>query len=175
MKHDTSQYQFELASSGDNAAILHLFNKVTETLLTNGIDQWDGTYPTLDIISKDIQSSNCWILKDREDIIASFVLNEEQDVQYDQIQWQYHGRVAVLHRVAVSPNSQGKGIGKALCHFAEDSARSMGYQIIRLDTYSRNPVSNNLYQSLGYKKAKGLCYFHGNKTPFYCYEKALSL
>ena len=175
MKHDPIQYQFEMASSGDNAAILHLFNKVTTALLTNGIDQWDGSYPTLDIISEDIKSSNCWILKEKEEIIASFVLNDDQDDQYAHIQWLYDGRVAVLHRVAVSPASQGQGIGKALCRFAEASARSLGYHTIRLDTYSRNPISNNLYQSLGYKRARGLCYFHGNKTPFYCYEKALSL
>jgi hypothetical protein len=54
-------------------------------------------------------------------------------------------------------------------------AINMGFEGIRLDTYSLNLASNALYKSLGYSRAEGHCFFHGNKVPFYCYEKAFSL
>jgi ribosomal protein S18 acetylase RimI-like enzyme len=75
--------------------------------------------------------------------------------------------------LAVDPILAGQGIGKKLCQFAEKHARDLGGGIIRLDTYTKNPASNRLYESLAYELADGFCYFHGLKSPFNCYEKKL--
>ncbi len=171
------KYQYQLAEIGHLHEIKDLFNRVTDHLLLNGIDQWDGRYPALNDILCDIDAACCWVYLDEDQIVrATMTLNNVEDEQYQNIKWKFSSpNIAVLHRVAVDPVYQGQGLGKDICSFAEFKAIEKGDSVIRLDTYSGNVASNGLYKSLGYVRAKGLCFFHGNKVPFYCYEKAFSL
>ncbi len=53
--------------------------------------------------------------------------------------------------VAVSPACQGHGYGRALLAHAEDFARSLGLQELRLYTSSRLTENVKLYERVGYK------------------------
>jgi len=105
---------------------------------------------------------------------ATFILDTRQDVDYLDVTWQYEGdSIYVLHKVAVHPDFQGLGLGKKMTLSAIQKARNEGGDAFRLDTYSLNPTSVRLYQSLGFDQADGYCYFHGHEAPFYCFEMKL--
>ena len=53
-----------------------------------------------------------------------------------------------LRQMAVMNNLQGKGIGRALMHFAENIARDMGYK--KLSMHARKTASG-FYEKLGYQ------------------------
>ncbi len=162
------------ATLEDINRIMLLFKKCTAALIKAGIDQWDGTYPTVSIFEKDIRKGNIFVIKENEILIATITLNNQQDEQYNAINWKYPAKkVLVIHRLAVSPEDQGKGLGKHLCKYAESYGVENDFDVIRLDAYSGNPVSCRLYEKLKYHRAGGYCWFHGNDLPFYCYEKKL--
>lgn len=160
----------------DIPEIADLFRLATDAMLAAGIDQWNYTYPLSSHILQDLDSQSIFIYEDNDRILATITLDGCQDEQYRKIKWVYPGsKPLVIHRLAVHPDAQGMGLATKMCMFAEDYATRHDFNSIRLDAYSRNPVSLNLYRKLGYKKAGGYCYFHKNPVPFFCFEKMVKL
>ncbi len=167
-------WQIVKAKTDDIEAIMDIFKQSTRLLLKANIDQWDWTYPTKAIFHRDIKAGNVFVIKEEKKVLATITLNTQQDEQYYGIKWKYQTEnVLVMHRLAVSPDAQGKGLGKKLCDFTESHGAENGFEVIRLDAYSGNSISCMLYEKLNYHRAEGYCWFHGNKLPFYCYEKKL--
>lgn len=167
-------WQIKKAKITDIEEILAVFHACTAALLKAGIFQWDGTYPTAEVFENDIKSGSVFVVKKAGQILGTITLNDQQDEQYKAINWKFEAKkVLVIHRLAVSPNAQGMGVGKGLCVFAESFGVENGFELIRLDAYSGNPVSCGMYEKLKYHRADGFCHFHGNELPFYCFEKKL--
>ena len=55
-----------------------------------------------------------------------------------------------VENVAVAPEAQGRGLGRALMAFAEDEARRRGYGEIRLYTHRKMVETPPFYAALGY-------------------------
>ena len=141
-------------------------------MIQNGVEQWDYTYPNEHTAHSDVTNGECFIIKENGICLATITLNGQQDEQYHKVNWSFPSdRVLVIHRLAVHPTAQGRGFGTLLTKYAEHFARENNYEVIRLDAYKGNDISNRIYRKLGYSLADGLCYFHGNKLPFLCYEK----
>ena len=152
--------------------ITDLFRTATDGMIASGIDQWNYSYPLISHISEDIEQGSAFIMMEKGSILATVTLDGNQDEQYQKIRWPFVSpRPLVIHRLAVHPDGQGQGLGKKMCHFAQEFAAANRFTSIRLDAYSKNPVSLRLYHNLGYTKAGGYCYFHKNPAPFYCFEK----
>ena len=163
-----------LAQPNDLTSIMVVFQECTQAMLDTGIQQWHFDYPVQASVASDIELNEVFVWKRNSQIGATITLNEQQDKQYTGVDWQFAGaRVLVIHRLAVAPWAQGHGLGRRLCQFAEEYGKKNRYQVIRLDAYSGNPISNRLYEKLNYRKANGQCWFHGNKLPFNCWEKEL--
>ncbi|WP_431930583.1 GNAT family N-acetyltransferase [Nonomuraea jabiensis] len=58
--------------------------------------------------------------------------------------------VLLVENVAVRPDRQGKGLGRALMAYAEEEARRLGLPALRLYTNTRMTANIALYESLGY-------------------------
>ena len=155
----------------DLADILAIISNCITYMESQGIYQWNQSYPTKAIIESDITSDACYVLKDNEKCAAYVAINEEQAPEYRQVDWSTAGeKVLVIHRLSVHSEFQGKGIAKKLLEFIEDFARKNSYASIRLDAYSGNKKALTLYENFGYKKAGQFC-FPSKDLPFYCYEK----
>ncbi|WP_113671387.1 GNAT family N-acetyltransferase [Vallitalea guaymasensis] len=159
------------AKIDDIADIMKLINDCVNNMRANNIFQWDENYPNEEVMLEDIEDGNLYIMKDENRYLGIITLNEEQDEEYKTVDWKSKlSDVLVVHRLAVSPLGQGKGIGKSFMNFAEDLVRQKNYNSIRLDTYSGNPIALSFYKRLGYEKV-GEVYFPGRELAFYCYEK----
>ncbi|WP_371379357.1 GNAT family N-acetyltransferase [Thalassotalea aquiviva] len=66
----------------------------------------------------------------------------------DDISGEICGTIPLL---AVSPKSQGLGIGKLLMASAEEWAKSLGCRLIHLEVFANNSKANNFYHNLGFK------------------------
>ena len=167
--------------------LLAFFAEVRKGLAIVGIDQWGPEYPAEEHVTSDLKNDSVYVysqaaseemknLKPYQSSLlqGTITLDQNQSPQYQNVQWKFEtSRVGVIHRLAVHPDHWGKGIAKQLCLFAEDWGKQQGWEVIRLDTYSKNPASQRLYEKLGYTKAEGACYFHGNPNPFWLYEKRI--
>ena len=162
------------ATEADLYSLMDLYKQCTRYLIEQGIDQWDDTYPDLQTAKDDIAKREMYVLKSRDTILGSIVLNEVQDDQYEDIRWEIPSKNAlIIHRLCINPNIQYRGSGKRLCLFAEDYGRMNGNDVIRLDTYTGNPTAMNLYRKLGYTQAAGHCFYHHCSQAFICMEKKL--
>ncbi len=157
-------------------AILALTRACGKHMRDNGIDQWDENYPDLDRLSTDIQTATLFAYRESGVVLGIIVLNEIQDPEYSEISWSTKetDRNIVVHRLAVSPEHQGKGIARKLMDFAENWARNQNYAAIRLDTFSQNPRNLRFYTNRGYTDL-GPVYLSYKKThPYFCYELLLN-
>ncbi|TQV87178.1 GNAT family N-acetyltransferase [Aliikangiella coralliicola] len=66
----------------------------------------------------------------------------------DDISGETCGTVPLL---AVSPKSQGLGIGKLLMAFAEKWAKDLGCRLLQLEVFANNSKANAFYQNIGFK------------------------
>jgi ribosomal protein S18 acetylase RimI-like enzyme len=168
-----SSNEIRKAQAEDTGEIMELIAKCVQAMQAGGSDQWDDSYPNREIIGRDIERGTLYTYIADEAIAGIIVLDELQNEMYREIEWsQEQGRHLIMHRLAVHPEVQGKGIARKLIAFSEEHARREGYSSIRLDTYSKNTRALALYPSLGYER-RGELFFPHRSVSFPVFEKVL--
>lgn len=166
----------EKATEADQEEIVTLFRRAVEHLNETGIPQWDEIYPTANDVAGDIQNGQLYVARLGMKIAGVITLNQTFDPEYANGDWNYQGPdYMVVHRLCVSPDAQGQGVGTRMMRMAEAMLKEQGVQSMRLDTFSRNPWSMRIYQKLDYRTVgkavwrKGLFYLMekniGGETP----------
>ena len=80
--------------------------------------------------------------------------------------------VGEIKRMFVRSSARRRGVGQAVLAALEQTAREMGIHTLRLETGTRQPEANALYEQHGYRKIP--CFGEYVNDPFsLCYEKAL--
>jgi len=141
----------------------------------NGIDQWDENYPDRVSIENDLTTKTLFAYREENEILGIVVLNENQDEEYAEINWSTadSDRNIVVHRLAVHPTHQGKGIARKIMDFAEQFAEEQKYDAIRLDTFSQNPRNQRFYTNRGYTDLGPVYLKYKKDHPYFCYELIL--
>lgn len=156
---------------GDKRELQALFGEVKRSLALQGIRQWDRWYPNRWVIGHDLNSRNVHAIVEDGRIAGVVTLDTRQSTRYADIPW--HGdSYACIHRLAVLPAYQGRGIGGRLVKYAEDTASARGYTSIRLDVCSANPGAANMYLRAGYT-ILGSIRYPFRPAPYLCCEKML--
>ena len=155
--------------------ILALTRACGKHMRENGIDQWDENYPDLNSLRRDIESKTLFAYRENDEVIGIVVLNETQDPEYADISWSTseEQRNIVVHRLAVSPLHQGKGIARKIMDFAEKWAEENDFDAIRLDTFSQNPRNQRFYKNRGYTELGSVFLSYKKDYPYFCYELLL--
>ena len=158
------------AVEADLDEILSLYRECTIKMNASGLFNWHDSYPDRATLLDDIHEGSLYILvTDR--IHGAVALNDEQPPEYKDILWEFHTEpFLVVHRLAISPDQQGKGYGVNLMEFAEELARSMQFPSIRMDVFTINTPGRMLYRKLNYKELNEF-YFPGFEIPFIGLEK----
>lgn len=153
-------------------AILALTRACGKHMRENGIDQWDENYPDRESLKRDIASNTLFAYRENGAVLGIVVLNETQDHEYAEVDWSTSetDRNLVVHRLAVSPNHQGKGIARKIMDFAEDWAKKQAFDAIRLDTFSQNPRNQRFYKNRGYSELGSVYLSYKKDHPYFCYE-----
>lgn len=153
--------------------VTQFYAEVTSDLRTKGIAQWDHFYPNRFVMKRDLKNGTFFGMKEENQLIGAIVLDQGENKQYRKLHWNDHsGRPLIIHRLAVHPIHQGKGLGKRLLNFAEEYAFKKRYTSIRMDVYSQNYGAVGMYESAGYQ-VRGTIKFPFRKVPYYCFEKMI--
>jgi len=78
--------------------------------------------------------------------------------------------VAEIKRMYVAPGARGRGLGRQLLEALEETARTLGYARIRLDTGARQPEARGMYERAGYHAVEN---YNGNPQAAFWGEKVL--
>lgn len=152
-----------LAKESDLDLIIEMISIVKKHMIENGNDQWNGKYPDINTLKKDIIDENLYTIIQENNCITIVAINKCQAPEYKSVYWKLNDdSPLVVHRLAVNPKFQGKGIAKTIMNFVDEKAIKLNCKSIRLDTYSKNKVAINLYKKLGYSIV-GEVYFRGKK------------
>jgi ribosomal protein S18 acetylase RimI-like enzyme len=164
----------EKANLSDLDTLYALTCKCGAHMREQGIFQWDSNYPSRTVLKNDIDSGELWILRGQEIIKGMIVLTEAMDEEYREVQWLTPNEDNLyVHRLAVLPELQGKGIGRSLMDFAERRAITLNYSSIRLDTFSKNPRNQRFYEQRDYTRLGKVYFKNQSQDPFYAYERVL--
>jgi len=152
-------------------SIIDIYKNAIKTMLNNNIFQWDEFYPDKEILENDINKKQLYKITLNNDIISTFAINKEYDMDYLDGKWEYNGNdFVILHRLCVNPKYQNKGFGTKTILRIEEYLKDNGIKSIRLDTFSKNPIALRLYGKLGYKKTGEA---NWRKGLFFLFEKIL--
>lgn len=148
-----------------------LIKAAAEALEGAGIDQWDEEYPSVTDITEDIAHAEAFGFFENGRLYAYMVLNQHNDPEYSDIDFEDKSESALaLHRLAVHPDRQGRGLAGRMVQFSEKYAINNGFTSIRLDAFSKNPAALRLYENRGYQR-RGAVRFR--KGEFFIYEKMI--
>ncbi len=162
----------ELATKHDVKAVFTLLSRCKDYLIEQGIFQWNAEYPNLEYVKNDIAKGSLIKLTNDDQLLGIVSFDDFQEPEYRTVNWQINGEsIAVIHRLAVDPQFQGRGIATILMNFAEKSISEAGFQAIRLDAYSGNEMVLGFYNKLEYKMI-GEINFPRISLPFICMEKS---
>lgn len=156
--------------------ILAITRACGEKMNAEGIFQWNETYPNAKAFKEDIGREELYVFISEKDIIGCIVVSTKMDDEYEKVQWLTHtSNHYYIHRLAVHPNYQGKGIARKLMDFVEDLGIRNNKVSIRLDTFSQNLRNQKFYEARDYKRLENIYFTNQSKFPFYCYELPLRI
>ena len=169
--------KIELATIQEYESVIAFYDDVTARTTEMAIyARWSkGKHPTEEGIRAYIDEGSMYVYKEGGEIIAAMAVTMYQGEDYHAIDWSQQiadDRVAVIHILAVSPDSQGKSIGSEMISEAIRLAQCKGMQAIRLDALASNTPAHKIYKRLGfeYRGQQHLYAENTGWTDFYFFE-----
>ena len=169
------------ATAGDLPAIEAIYNAIFDREEAGPVyTNWQrGKYPTRDTARQVLEQGTLYVGEDEGGFLWGVVnLNGIQLPEYADIPWQFaaeEAQVAVPHTLCIHPRRAGQGLARRMIAFCEDTARTQGKTVMRLDTWEGNLPANHLYPLLGYSLAGATEFFFQGYIHeiLNCYEKQL--
>lgn len=93
--------------------------------------------PMNDDYAARIGAGQAWVLEEDGEFLGALILEDEPGA-------------LLLYNIAVSPQAQGRGVGKRLIAFTEAEARRRGYGLLRLYTNELMIENVAMYPRLGF-------------------------
>lgn len=141
-----------LATPSDLEQVWALRLKATAFLASQHVDQWQFEDPTIEDFKADILKEELYICKENDVIIGMFALKFEIEPTYQHIDglWHYDLPYATIHRLALDPLYQKRGLGYEMLTYAEAIAKKRGIFYMRIDTHEQNLNAQRLFIKIGY-------------------------
>ena len=162
------------AKTNELNQIMEVYHSCVKGMIALGIDQWDESYPNRQVIEKDLEIGDYYVVIINNEIVSGIKINTKQDPTYLTIDCQDKtNNFMVVHRLCAKTSVWSKGVGKQMMEFAENLALKNKHISMRLDTYINNPKAIAFYKRIGYKQL-GHINLKPHKDIYYCFEKMLS-
>ena len=167
--------KIELATLNELDRVKEIAEACAKNMIENNIFQWNDKYPSREIFKEDIKNKSLYVSKINQEVVGCIMFSFRKDDVYKTVNWITEDEYNLyIHRLAVDPIFQKRGIARKMMDFAEDFAKSNNYISVRLDTFSQNPRNNKFYKSRGYNKLDDVYFPRQSEFPFHCYEKLVA-
>jgi GNAT superfamily N-acetyltransferase len=152
---------------------MDLVHRVVPLMRVGGNLQWDEHYPNPSVFERDVELGQLWLAKIDGQLAGVAAITTDQDEDYTQVGWDITEPAIVVHRLAVDPAFQGKGVAARLMLQAEAVASAQSIQVLRVDTNTQNKATQRLFPKLGYTLAGEITLRFRPGLKFLGYEKRL--
>jgi ribosomal protein S18 acetylase RimI-like enzyme len=155
---DKHVMRMRLAVPADVAIIAQWREDSARWLATKGTDQWSDAGLTRtefnNRVLQSIKEAGTWIFEGVDAVpLGTIAIDDHED---DPGLWEPEILMesVVIHRMIVSRQAAGRGIGAFMLDHAETLARSAGKKWLVLDAWSNNVGLHNYYRSQGFTYLK---------------------
>ena len=154
------------AVNEDAEKIMEIYKKARDFMIqTHNPTQWRKGYPSLEIVYKDMENNNLYVVERDGEIAGVFAFIPGKDKTYNSIEgrWISDTPYYTIHRIA--SDGRAKGIMDETMKFCSDVTDH-----IRIDTHRDNKIMQKLILKNGFTRC-GIIYV-ADGTPRIAYEKA---
>lgn len=161
---------FAIATERDTAAVAALRRAVAADLTRRyGHGHWSAT-ATDASVQRDINTARVLLARCGLREVATLRLATKKPWAIDPAYFSERLRVLYLTDMAVSPDLQGRGIGRRSIEEARRVAREWPADVIRLDAYDGPVGAGAFYEKCGFRERGRITY---RRTPLIYYEMLL--
>ncbi len=165
------------ANSVDFESIMDFYDDViARTPEIERYARWSkGKHPTAEGIRAYIEEGSMYLYRKHDVIEGAMAVTMYQGEDYHTIEWSLQiadDEAAVIHILAVGPDSQGEGIGTEMIREAIRIAKMKGKKSVRLDALASNTPAHRIYERIGFEYRGKQHLFAENTgwTDFYFFE-----
>ncbi|MFD8550364.1 GNAT family N-acetyltransferase [Streptomyces fradiae] len=126
-----------------------LLKEASAWLAARGIDQWQYP-PHTDRITRALERGDCYLAFRNDKPAGTLQVDDFADPEF----WTADDRpetALYVHRMAVSREASGEGLGAVLLDWAAGQARDAGKTWLRLDAWKDNPGLHRYYEEHGFE------------------------
>ncbi len=166
-------FVFQKASGEDFEEVWKIVDDARNRMLREGKQQWDNNYPLPSHIHNDIANETAYVLKDSSGKTVCFgAVIFDGEAAYESIEgrWLSEKEYVVVHRLAVSQETQGQGVASLFLQQVEKLARQKGIESFKVDTNFDNFAMMAVLDKLGFTYCGEISYDKGKRR---AYEKEL--
>lgn len=161
-----------MAREGDAGRIMELIDQAKGFLKSRGVDQWQKGYPDASAIEGDIRDGNGYVLTDGDRVVGYACISFDGEECYDGLkgEWLSIQPYAVVHRMAIDDTHKGRGLAKAMLHYAEELCVGKGVHSIKIDTDADNAIMKHILAKNGFTYCGVIRFDNSDKV---AYEKLI--
>lgn len=159
----------------DIDSILSIIDETRKYFKNEGIDQWQGEYPSKDVVERDMAAGESYVCELDGKVCAFCAIVSGVDPSYVKIydgEWKNSREYLALHRVAVSSECKGKGVAAAFVDRAVCVAREKGILDIKCDTHKDNRNMRRMLEKNGFEYC-GTIYLADDGAARVAYQKII--
>jgi GNAT superfamily N-acetyltransferase len=146
------------ASPDDAAAIAAVRVAAADRLTQDFGDGHWSAHTNAASVLRDMKASRVLAVRDRDQIVGTLTLQTKKPWSIDVLYFTPCKKALYLINMAVSPDHQRLGVGRALLDEALRVARSFPADAIRLDAYQAPAGAGPFYRKCGYTHVGGASY-----------------
>lgn len=157
------KFIFRKAELADQKDIWEILKGGIKRRKEDGSNQWQNGYPNSETAGIDIKNDVGFVLEIDNKICGYAAVIFDIEPAYEQIEgnWLNGEKYAVIHRVAISEESLGKGIATEFFRKIENYVRLLEILNIKVDTNYDNLAMLKIFDKLNYMYC-GEVYFRGS-------------
>lgn len=165
-------YVFRKAIKEDLVSIMEIIDFAKESRRKDGSNQWQDGYPNEKTILNDIEKRQGYVITENNEVLFYLAIIFGVEPAYEKLDsWLTNQDYCVIHRMAVSHKTKGKGLSTKALLQAEELCIEQNVFSIKIDTNFDNKAMLHLLEKLNYTYC-GEVYFRG--SPRKAFEKVLS-
>lgn len=163
------EHHFRKASASEAGRIMEIIEEAKQQMHQDGKVQWDENYPTRKHIEKDIEDGTAYVMTDAAGRIVAYgavVFTGEPAYADIKGRWLSEQPYVVLHRLAVSEDVKGHGIGLLFMQEVEQLSLAAGVHSFKVDTNYDNERMLRVLDKLGFTFCGNIFYQEGMRMAF---------
>lgn len=146
---------FRLAKLQDLPQLKTVYRDIIKDMNNHQIQIWDDIYPC-EFFEQDIISKRLYLLLNNDDIVSAFAVCNANAGEQSLIWKNNNAKALYLDRLGVNVNYTRKGIGSFMLTKAQEAARALDADYLRLFVVDINEPAIQLYTKNGFSRADGI-------------------